>query len=187
MLADHNINSAHPTAIAQRIQAACDASAAVNAVDAYFSTSALTPRTKKRITDCRRIAVAYYDRNPEGGTAKVKAGPGMSQFASDAADLDGNAKTTYWASAHEMFARAFQSYLEDSLAVMGRKNDYLSAFADNKYHYDALFNIQWKPYPEGEERKRINNAFDILVEALRKDGTLAKAIAMFDEEEDAGL
>jgi hypothetical protein len=27
--------------------------------------------------------------------------------------------------------------------------------------------MEWKPYPEGEERKRINVAFDRLVEAVR--------------------
>jgi hypothetical protein len=81
-----------------------------------------------------------------------------------------------------MFARAFQSYLEDTLQSQGRRNDYLSSFADNKYHYDAIFGIQWKPYPEGEERVKINQAFGELVEALRDDGTLAKALSMFDDD-----
>ena len=73
-----------------------------------------------------------------------------------------------------------------SLAVMGRKNDYLSVFADNKYCYDPESGTQWKPYPEGEERKRINEAFDDLVEVLRKDGTLAKAFSLLFDE-DTGL
>ena len=50
----------------------------------------------------------------------------------------------------------------------GRRNDYLSSYADNKYHFDPIFNIQWNPYPEGEERTRINAAFDELFAAIRR-------------------
>ena len=82
-----------------------------------------------------------------------------------------------------MFARAFQSYIEDTLSSMGRKNDYLSSYADNKYHVDTLLGIQWKPYPEGEERERINIAMERLLAAVRKHDVLAKAAAMFDRGE----
>ena len=80
----------------------------------------------------------------------------------------------YWSQRSEMAARAFQSWLEDRLAAKGQRNDYLSVYADNKYHVHPLFGPQF-PYPDGEERERINAAFDRLAEVMRKQGTLAKA------------
>ena len=180
-LADHNINRVMGVApVAGRIKAAGSAEAAVQAVDAYFGDPAkASTKMKKRINDWRRIAVAYYDRNPEGGEVSVKAGPTMSSFAAEAAALDGDRSSAYWSQTHEMFARAFQAYCEDTLASKGRKSDYLSAMADNKYYIDPLFGVEWKPFPEGEERKRINAAFDGLVVALAESGTLAKAAELF--------
>lgn len=78
-----------------------------------------------------------------------------------------------------MFARAFHAYVEDKLADQNRENGYLASYGDNKYHFDPMTGMQWKPFPEGEERKRINAAFDKLVEAVRKHGVLAKAMALF--------
>lgn len=177
--ADYNINRASPGVVAQKIKAAGNADAAVNAVDQHFGdTSKMTPRSKKMANDWRRIAVAYYGRNPEGGEVMVKAGPTMSAFAAGAKELDGSGSKTYWSATHEMFARAFQSYCEDKLADKGRRSDYLSALADNKHYVDPIMGIQWKPFPEGDERKRINAAFDGLVGALSASGTLAKAMAL---------
>lgn len=184
-LADHNVGREDRllTPIAKKIKAAGNADTAIRAVDDHFEQyGRKTPKLVKQINDWRRIAAAYYDRKPEGGSVKAKAGPTMSQFAADAADLDagGNA---YFSTSEEMFARAFQAYVEDQLSDQGRQNDYLSAFADNKYHFDPIFGIQWKPFPEGEERKRINAAFNRLVAAMRADNTLAKAIARMDAKE----
>ena len=102
-----------------------------------------------------------------------RAGPSISSYALEAGRLDQNGKT-FWTQGKEMAARAFQSYVEDRLAQRDRRNDYLSTMADNKY-YDC------KPYPEGEERVRINAAFDKLFDALRASGGLAKAMGLLLE------
>jgi hypothetical protein len=90
----------------------------------------------------------------------------MSSFALEARKLDQGGKA-YYRSTLEMVARAFQSGVEDRLADMGRRIDYRLVFADNKYHVCPLTGMKWKPYPEGEERRRINEAFDRLAAALR--------------------
>lgn len=178
-LADYNINRQSPNEIAKRIKGADNAEAAVQAVDSYFEQHLQrnSNKVKKQHRDWRRIAVAYHDRKPAGGELRVRAGPTMSQFAANAADLDMGGKP-YWSTAHEMFARAFQAHIEDALASMGRKNDYLSVYADNKYHVDPLTGFQWKPYPEGEERERINMAMERLLAVIRKQDVLAKASGM---------
>lgn len=181
-LADYNINRQYPNEVAKRIKAAGNADKAVQAVDDFFDGKRMTPKVRKQINDWMRIAAAYHDRNPDGNKVKVKAGPPMSKFAAGAMALDAGG-SPYWHTTHEMFARAFQSYIEDTLSSMGRKNDYLSSYADNKYHVDTLLGIQWKPYPEGEERERINIAMERLLAAVRKHDVLAKAAAMFDRGE----
>lgn len=179
-LADHNINRMSVGGIAKLIKEAGNAEKAVQAVDDYYGGRVLSKKSLKIKNDWRRIAVAYHDRKPGGADVWVKAGPGMSRFAIGARELDAGG-TRYWESTHEMFARAFQSYIEDALASKGQKNDYLSVYADNKHHFDKMLGIQWRPYPEGIERERINIAMERLLAAVRKHDVLAKATAMFDK------
>ncbi len=111
---------------------------------------------------------------------------GRSSFALESLNLD-DGGTAYFSATHEMAARAFQSWVEDRLADKGRRNDYLSVFADNRYHIDPITGAQWKPYPEGEERTRINAAFDLVIKALQKSNTLAKATAIIDGKGEKSL
>ncbi|WP_321817050.1 MULTISPECIES: LPD1 domain-containing protein [unclassified Paraburkholderia] len=102
-----------------------------------------------------------------GGEVEVRSGPTMSSFKAEVVKLDGKGKE-YYSIVEEMAARAFQSWIEDRLADQGRRNDYLSTYADNSYYVDPISGTEWKPYPEGEERLRINAAFDHLAAAVRK-------------------
>jgi hypothetical protein len=172
--ADYNIKNAF-SGVARSIRDAGSVEAAVAAVEKAFAGKDMSNRkNKNRVRDWKMLAVAYYDRNDAGSTVAVKSGPGVSAFVIGAIELDGAAKSPYWASTREMFARAFQSYVEDKLASQDRRNDYLSSMADNKYHVD-IFGQQWKPFPEGEERTRINEAFDKLMGVIAKENLLAKA------------
>ena len=174
-LAKHNIDGGYLNAVAKGIKAAGSLEAAVTSVDTFFKGRNDKSSEKKR-KQWRTIAAAYY---AEEGAEFVKAatGPAVSDFYAEAVILDDGQAGKYWSRPHEMAARAFQSYLEDRLDGMGRKNDYLSSFADNKFHYDPFFGVQWNPYPEGEERKRINEAFDTLFESIRDERVFEKATA----------
>lgn len=72
----------------------------------------------------------------------------------------------YWDSCVEMFARAFACYVSDKLEAMGIKNSYLCGHADLAVGFDADGSII-RAYPTGDERKRINAAFDELISVLR--------------------
>lgn len=182
--ANHNLKGFSVNTVGKLILNAGGVSEAIAALDKYFGSEdggqKLPPRKKKLIKDWTRIAIAHYGGNPEGGELEVRAGPPMSSFAYEAAKLD-QGGNSYYALPMEMAARAFQSWVEDRMSEMGRRNDYLSVYADNKYHYDPIFGIQWNPYPAGEERERINKAFDRLFAAIGESGTLAKALAMMGE------
>lgn len=80
----------------------------------------------------------------------------------------------YWDSKEEMFARAFACYVEDKLAALDITDDYLCGHADTCVTYDDDMNII-PAYPQGEERKRINKAFDELITALKKKGYFPKS------------
>ena len=79
----------------------------------------------------------------------------------------------YWDSKEEMFARAFACYVEDKLAALDITDDYLCGHADTCVTYDDDMNII-PAYPQGEERKRINKAFDELITALKEKGYFPK-------------
>ena len=78
----------------------------------------------------------------------------------------------YWDSTIEMAARAFACYVADKT---GKHNDYLSAHSDTAVTLDVdkEGNVKAvRAFPVGEERVRINAAFDQLISALKEDGFL---------------
>lgn len=98
-----------------------------------------------------------------------------SQFYEDSAYV-GHGKP-YWTSPVEMFARAGESYVQDKLQEQGRNNDYLVSGTKGKVaEKDTNFRT---PYPQGDERHKINMAFQSLVDSLHLTGMLKKAL-MFD-------
>ncbi|GLZ19464.1 LPD1 domain-containing protein [Burkholderia plantarii] len=178
-------------ALARAIKDAGGAEAAVLAVDAYFGSRS-DPRSLKNRKSWRKLAAAFY-ATPGETSAHLKTGQAVSSFAKEAAILDNGSYGKYWSSHEEMAARGFQSWLEDKLASLDRRNDYLSVYADNQYHVDPLFGTEWKPYPEGDERTRINAAFDRLFGAIAEGQVFEKAAsnpalldAIFGDAEMAG-
>lgn len=73
----------------------------------------------------------------------------------------------YWQSKQEMFARAFACYVSDKLSY---KSDYLCGHANSSV---AIFDDKViKAFPEGEERRAINEKFDKLIGQLKELGLL---------------
>ena len=72
----------------------------------------------------------------------------------------------YWESNCEMLARAFASYITDKTA---KSNDYLSGHSEGAVLADGTVVYIM---PRGEERTRINAAFDKLFAAAKEDGLI---------------
>lgn len=87
----------------------------------------------------------------------------------------------YWESNTEMTARAFACYVKDRLSY---RSDYLVGHADCAVTFvagkDGNMEIL-KAFPEGEERKAINAAFDEVMEALGQEEIFTCAGAEVDE------
>jgi len=159
--------------INETIRFAGSAQKAVLAVDDWFKR--YRSRTKKSTIDYwRQTAAAYYAKDGET-SVEIKTGPAMSKFAKEALALDRGVPGKYWSKPIEMAARAFQTWLEDSLASQNRRNDYLSAKADNKHYFNPQSGKGWKPFPDDDERTRINKAFDRLFAAIRDAKVFEKA------------
>jgi hypothetical protein len=90
-----------------------------------------------------------------------------SDFYQSSFKVGGEKKNSYWVRTHEMFARAFESYVEDRLTETGRESSYLVA---------GTRGGPSAPYPHGEERKKINAAIGKLVDAIRQTKTLEKSL-----------
>lgn len=190
---DHRVAryNVHPNAspsssgtLGARVGKAEDATAAVLLVDDFYRSrygepENMSKRIRKQWEDWRRIAVAHHHGQVEGGEVSLPVGRPTSSFAVEAQRLDKGTTGKYWSQGKELAARAFQAWCEDRLAAQGRQNDYLSSLADNKYY--RLTGA--KPFPEAEERHRLNAAFDNLARVLAEQGTLAKALAMLEMEE----
>ncbi|WP_024469303.1 LPD1 domain-containing protein [Treponema pedis] len=158
---------------AKKIKNAGSLEKAVEIINQRFG-GATDKKIIKNKSDWIRITVAYYDGKEKGGYAQVDSGNRSSSFYKAAKSLDGSGKT-YWSAPHEMAARAFSAYIDDSLRAQGRFNDYLAFATTNDFYKNPLFeNVS--PYPEGEERERINTAFKELFDVVKTTGAIRKAL-----------
>ena len=112
----------------------------------------------------QRIAMLKSARDME---TKEKWVP--TDFAMNAKRIDQGRASDYWTTPHEMAARAFSAYVEDRLLEKGATSDFLSYGADNNLLGYRLLNI--RPFPEGVERKAINELFDTFFGELKNRET----------------
>jgi hypothetical protein len=77
----------------------------------------------------------------------------------------------YWQRKHELFARAFESFVEDELNNTGNKSDYLvhSTKESPTSPWGAI-------YPQGKDRVAINKAFKKWKESLKTKGEGGKML-----------
>ncbi|WP_330925031.1 LPD38 domain-containing protein [Candidatus Sororendozoicomonas aggregata] len=86
-----------------------------------------------------------------------------TDFVGEAHYLDQGRTGDYWGTRHELLARAFESYVFDQIHDKNLASDYLAYGVTNE-HYQFL---GVKPYPEGNERKRFNEAFSKVFKTLK--------------------
>ncbi|MEO9632361.1 MAG: PLxRFG domain-containing protein [Sulfitobacter sp.] len=96
---------------------------------------------------------------------KVKEKTVRSEFYSEAWKIDQGTSKDYWSTNHELAARAFESYVYDRLQDIDARNDFLAYEKHNNLPQYKMLNV--KPYPEGQERKDINAAFERLFSVIQ--------------------
>lgn len=99
---------------------------------------------------------------------------GRSSYSTEASKLDKGKANGYWSQPTELFARAFESWVQDRIQGMGAKSDYLvHGVEGNRFTGEQYAG---NPYPSGKERDAINAAFDNLAKTIKtRDGNDGRA------------
>jgi hypothetical protein len=97
--------------------------------------------------------------------ARTKTVRKPTKYFQAARKMDEERVKDYYQQPTEMLSRAFEAYVHDKLADQKRKSDYLTGKADNRFY--KMFDME--PFPEGEERERINTAFDKLFATMKHE------------------
>lgn len=100
-------------------------------------------------------------------TTKYKSVP--TEFAMNAKELDQGRGSDYWTTPHEMSARAFQGYVEDKISAKNARSPFLNYGPEN-VGILTPYGVK-RPFPYGEERVAINQAFDDLIGGLQTEKT----------------
>ncbi len=117
-------------------------------------------------------AISYLKHSKESGMSTMLHVPQLvtSDYMSASISADKKKNQKYWATRLEMFARAFDAYVVDTLAEKSAENTYLAG-------------IEAVP-PTGDERKAINKAFDALIGELKTKET-DQGTALFSRNKQA--
>lgn len=104
---------------------------------------------------------AMSDANAE--TVKSKRVP--TSYKMEAIKADQGRASNYWATPHEMLARAFSSYVEDKLSDRGITSNFLSYGSEHRFVL-PIPELP-RPFPGGKEREAINAAFDAFFQMVQ--------------------
>lgn len=158
-----------------------------NVVEAYragLEKAGCSPAraSRKWSNACRNLAkagelaaqVMYLEQPPEVRAridAQTRAFEGLldhvkhqSEFLKQACKLDEKRAKAYWSERHELFARAFESWLFDEIRQSGRADYLVHGVEEDRYADDSLF--AGNPYPCGEERKELGTLMHGLMGAV---------------------
>lgn len=113
---------------------------------------------KDDLPHTKSIIKAMYDLV---NIMKYKSDYVKTSYYTSAEALDKNRSKKYYSYIVEMFARAFESYIEDKLHENGMVSQYLVHSTTNGSYKDC------SPYPEGQERSAINKAIEVLIQAVK--------------------
>jgi hypothetical protein len=109
--------------------------------------------------DIDEIIMAMYE---VVGTMKRDSNGYRTKYMEAASKLDAGRSKKYYSYVVEMFARAFESYIEDKLFEKGMVSQYLVHSTRSNAAYGTL-----EPYPTGVERAKINKSIDNLIKVVK--------------------
>lgn len=97
-------------------------------------------------------------------TEFFRQGRKSSGFVSNARRIsEGHRAGKYWCEPHELFARAFEAFVQDSIELDGGQSPWLVfGTGEDDYNSDVLGH----PYPLGAERQKLNSLFRELLSTM---------------------
>lgn len=100
-----------------------------------------------------------------------------TSFAREAQALSGKSVSGYWTRPTEMFARAFEAYVQDKIELTDGVSQYLVHGTEGGVSTRER-GFKGDPYPSGDERKAIDAAFDNLVQTIETKAETTGAVRM---------
>jgi GNAT superfamily N-acetyltransferase len=120
-------------------------------------------RPSRKAEDQVRIWTDHIRR--EKGNLQTRTVDIENDYYKEAKKLSGKqGEKGYWARPTEMFARAFESWVFDKIFAEGNTSQYLVQGVEADRFKDGAY--KGNPYPAGEDRTRINDAFDRWAKSL---------------------
>jgi len=113
----------------------------LGAISSLERAKASVAAAKKKNTETRSVSTDYYSEAAKLDRAKVK---------------------NYYSTPHELGARAFESWIYDSLIEAEQRDDYLVHSVTNDLYMPGM-----NPYPAGEERAAIDKAFVSMFDTVK--------------------
>jgi ribosomal protein L37E len=167
-------------------QAVSDAMEGVMGAIHYKDPSVLQKRNRAQDMTQRWDSLSYKERQELRQLHKEIGAAEQSRYFQDASVFS-KAPNSYWTRPHELFARAFESYVEDTLVEANRKSSYLVSGTRDPYetgrHSAASGEEHAQTFPQGEERKGINKAIQKLIGVLKQEKALEKALQALEAQE----
>lgn len=148
----------------------------IHALDFYVGQKESTGRARSVGTDGFASSMFGTEISELMNVIRYEGG-GYTKFYRDAKAIDKSYSKSghgYWSSDVELLARAGAAYIKDKAAEKGIRNDYLTGHADQAPETAPDGTLIYTS-PQGEERKRINKAFDAMFEKLKEKALLKRA------------
>lgn len=119
--------------------------------------------TLSRIPELHRLTI---DRDALMASKYVNSkGLANTTYFRHAEAIDKDRSPKYWSTVREIAARAFESYVQDRCAQRGWRDDYL-VHGTEESRFES---VAHSPFPMGDERKRIHEAFDGLIALVKSE------------------
>ena len=115
---------------------------------------------RERFLAERALRIAAMEATPEGGDF----GTADSDYLIQAKAMGGK-DGSYWTRPTEMFARAFESWVDDRIKARGANSPYLVHGVEEQRFADPRYS--GNPYPGGAERVAFAKRFEALFDAMR--------------------
>jgi hypothetical protein len=119
-------------------------------------------------SEMRYATVSDWKKSGEHFKQEIEISTGKSEYMTRCEEMDGNGKS-YFAQNAEMFARVFESHIEDTMKAKKRKNNYLV--------WGTGASVE-APFPIGNERKAMHGAMDALLDYVANSKALKKALKL---------
>ncbi|MDD3230277.1 MAG: JAB domain-containing protein [Oscillospiraceae bacterium] len=122
-------------------------------------------------------AKGRLDKAKEGGNSGVEI---ETEYMKNSKLFDSSRAKPYWSTKVEMFARAFEYYIQSNLDDKGIRSDYLQY--DKAPVFMAIYDMT--PYPMGEERTELNKLFKDFFETVQeKVDEETGNVALFEKQD----